>query len=138
MNQNLQALIFDVDGTLADTERQGHRVAFNQAFAANHLDWHWSEDLYGDLLQVAGGKERIRYYLREFQGPLQTELQNSQRLDSFVAQLHQAKTAKYQQLLAEGSIPLRPGVQRLIQSARSQGIKLAIAPPAPYRMSWPF
>ena len=62
-NQALQALVFDVDGTLADTERDGHRPAFNMAFAEAGLDWNWSAELYGQLLAVTGGKERIRYYL---------------------------------------------------------------------------
>jgi phosphoglycolate phosphatase-like HAD superfamily hydrolase len=62
----LQALIFDVDGTLADTERDGHRVAFNQAFAEAGLDWQWSEQLYGELLAVTGGKERMQFYLDRY------------------------------------------------------------------------
>jgi len=62
----LEALIFDVDGTLADTERDGHRVAFNQAFAEAGLDWDWTVELYGELLQVTGGKERIRLYVEKF------------------------------------------------------------------------
>ncbi|WP_407079409.1 HAD family hydrolase, partial [Candidatus Venteria ishoeyi] len=61
----LKALLFDVDGTLADTERDGHRVAFNQAFAEAGLDWHWSVEKYGDLLKVTGGKERMKLYLSE-------------------------------------------------------------------------
>ena len=63
---SLQALIFDVDGTLADTERDGHRVAFNQAFEHAGLDWNWSVELYGKLLAVTGGKERMAYYLEKF------------------------------------------------------------------------
>ena len=62
--KTLQALIFDVDGTLADTERDGHRIAFNLAFAEHGLDWNWDEDLYGELLAVTGGKERIRYFVQ--------------------------------------------------------------------------
>ena len=62
----LKAVIFDVDGTMADTERDGHRVAFNRAFTDNGLDWHWDPLLYGELLAVTGGKERIRYYLENF------------------------------------------------------------------------
>ena len=61
-----EALIFDVDGTLADTERDGHRVAFNLAFRDAGLDWEWSPELYGELLAVTGGKERIRYYLERY------------------------------------------------------------------------
>ena len=62
----LQALIFDVDGTLADTERDGHRVAFNTAFAEQGLDWHWDETLYGELLRVTGGVERMAHYASEY------------------------------------------------------------------------
>ncbi len=62
----LEALIFDVDGTLADTERDGHRVAFNQAFTEAGLEWDWDVELYGELLQVTGGKERIRLYIDKF------------------------------------------------------------------------
>ena len=62
----LKALIFDVDGTLADTERDGHRVAFNQAFAEAGLDWDWTVSLYGDLLEVTGGRERILFYLDRY------------------------------------------------------------------------
>ncbi|MEQ1667561.1 MAG: HAD family hydrolase, partial [Sulfuriferula sp.] len=62
----LQALIFDVDGTLADTERDGHRVAFNAAFREFGLDWNWDVALYGELLAVTGGKERMRYYVEKF------------------------------------------------------------------------
>ncbi len=121
--QNLQALLFDVDGTLADTERDGHRVAFNLAFRDAGLDWEWDVDLYGKLLSVTGGKERIRFYLehynRNFTAPAD--------LDGFIAGLHQAKTDHYTRLLSEGRIPLRPGVERLLREARKAGLRLAIA-----------
>jgi HAD superfamily hydrolase (TIGR01509 family) len=119
----LEALLFDVDGTLADTERDGHRVAFNQAFAEAGLDWEWSVELYGKLLAITGGKERIRHYLdtynREFQRP--------NNLAEFIAGLHAAKTRHYTELLNGGSIPLRPGVERLLRAARDAGLRLAIA-----------
>jgi len=119
----LRALIFDVDGTLANTEQDGHRVAFNRAFVEAGFDWDWSVSLYGELLAVAGGKERIRYYLKQYR----PDFQPPANFDEFIANLHRAKTHHYQQLIATGSIPLRPGVQRLIKAARSQGIRLAIA-----------
>lgn len=119
----LKALLFDVDGTLADTERDGHRVAFNQAFQDANLDWNWSVELYGELLAVTGGKERIRHYMAghcpDFVPPIP--------VDQFVAGLHASKTDHYCQLLAEGRIPLRTGVIRLLNEARAEGLRLAIA-----------
>lgn len=122
MNQ-LQALIFDVDGTLANTERDGHRVAFNRAFEEAGLDWQWSVDFYGELLTVSGGKERLKYYLHKYQPDFIT----SQDITDFVAYLHKLKTKYYLQLLRSGSIKLRPGSKRLIESAREEGVQLAIA-----------
>jgi HAD superfamily hydrolase (TIGR01509 family) len=116
-------LVFDVDGTLADTERDGHRVAFNRAFADAGLDWQWSVELYGKLLAVTGGKERIRHYLEIHN----TEFVRPANLADFIADLHRAKTAHYMALMAQGGIPLRPGVARLLDEARSAGWRLAIA-----------
>ncbi len=119
----LQALIFDVDGTLADTERDGHRVAFNRAFAEAGLDWQWDPALYGRLLAVTGGKERIRHYVEHYR----PDFRKPHHFDELVAQLHAAKTRHYTAMLREGAVRLRPGVGRLLEEARSRGLKLAIA-----------
>lgn len=123
MKSALKCLIFDVDGTLADNERDGHRVAFNLAFQDQGLDWEWDVPMYDVLLEVFGGKERIRYYIERFHQAFDPPVD----LDSFILDLHKSKTDHYLELLKSGSIPLRPGVKRLILEARSAGIKLAIA-----------
>ncbi|WRH68579.1 MAG: HAD hydrolase-like protein [Planktothrix sp. GU0601_MAG3] len=119
----LKTLIFDVDGTLADTERDGHRIAFNQAFSQVGLSWNWSVDLYGKLLAIGGGKERIRYYIEQDE----PDFLLTDNLNDLIVNLHQLKNEYYRKLLDRGSIPLRPGVQRLIQEAKEQGMRLAIA-----------
>ncbi|MBD3882220.1 HAD family hydrolase [Phormidium tenue FACHB-886] len=124
---DLQALIFDVDGTLADTERDGHRVAFNQAFAAAGLDWDWSIERYGQLLEVTGGKERIRFFLEQDYPDTQLLPSLPGTLKEQIASLHAAKTEHYNRLLSSNLIPLRPGVLRLLKEARQQGVRLAIA-----------
>lgn len=113
----LEALIWDVDGTLAETE-EGHRAAFNAAFAAAGLDWHWDAALYARLLEVTGGKERIRRY---------ADTHGEAIGDAAIARLHADKTARYVASVAAGAVSLRPGVARLLQEAREAGLRLAIA-----------
>ena len=123
MPNQLQGLIFDVDGTLANTERDGHRVAFNSAFQEAGLDWNWSVELYGKLLKVAGGKERVKYYI----GQYLTNFINDKDVNEFAAYIHKLKTKYYLQLLHDGKITMRPGTKRLIEEAREANVTLAIA-----------
>ena len=118
---SLKALLFDVDGTLADTE-EIHRKAFNAAFADSGLDWDWDRALYHQLLEVTGGRERIRYYLDRFLPGFERPAD----LDGFIARLHRDKTEHYVGMLARGHVPLRPGVERLMLDARARGLRLAI------------
>jgi len=113
------ALIFDVDGTLAETEEL-HRQAFNHAFACHGLDWHWDRAAYKELLQVTGGKERIRAYHERLSivPPLS---------DEDIAALHRIKTVHYAESVETGCCPLRPGVAELLSAARARGQRLAIA-----------
>ena len=123
----LAALIFDVDGTIAETE-EAHRQSFNHAFKQDGLSWHWSPGLYNELLAVTGGKERIRHYL-DHHSP---EFNSPDCLPNFIESLHQDKTRKFHEALSSGQIPLRPGVKRLIQEMRSAGVRLGIATTTTY------
>ena len=119
----LQALVFDVDGTLADTEA-AHLAAFNQAFAEDGLDWHWSEAAYTRLLEISGGKERILHYWRSVQPDL-VDLAAGVR--DTVARLHSLKTAYYESAVQQGAVQLRAGVLAIIEQAHQAGLKMAIA-----------
>jgi beta-phosphoglucomutase-like phosphatase (HAD superfamily) len=119
----LRALIWDVDGTLAETEHDGHRVAFNQAFAEFGLPWHWDEPLYRDLLATTGGKERLLAWWQRID-PVAAA---APQAGALIGQLHARKTAHYVALVEAGHVALRPGVRRLLVEARAAGLLLAIA-----------
>lgn len=116
----LQALIFDCDGVLVDTELDGHRVSFNQAFVEAGLSTNWSAERYGELLLTAGGKERMRRHFDETGWPEHAER------DALIAQLHKLKTNIFMELIATGKLPLRPGVQRIVDEAISMSVTLAV------------
>lgn len=120
----LSALIFDVDGTLADTESV-HLDAFNHAFREEGFDWHWDVPLYTQLLETSGGKERILSYWRSVQPDLK-ELDGG-AVQATVARLHEIKTAWYENAVNSGAVSLRPGVLALMDDARARGLQLAIA-----------
>jgi HAD superfamily hydrolase (TIGR01509 family) len=120
--QRLEALIFDIDGTVADTE-EAHRQAFNLAFLEFELGWEWNAALYRELLRVSGGAERIMHYIETLRLPAPER----SRLRQIVPLLHGAKTRLYKELVDGFRLPLRTGVARLIREAREAGLKLAIA-----------
>ena len=119
---SIEALIFDVDGTLADTE-ESHRVAFNLAFERFRLGWVWQTAEYRELLKITGGKERMNHYIET----LPVAPAERRRLSSMVPDLHAEKTRFYSSFVADGAVPLRPGVARLLDEAQANGCKLAIA-----------
>ena len=123
----MRALIFDCDGVLAETERDGHRAAFNRMFAAEGVDFEWTEDDYASVLSVAGGKERLRRLCTDAfveRHGLPTE---QAALDELVALWHRRKTQIFLDLVAEGRMPSRAGVRRLASEARAAGWRLAVA-----------
>ena len=120
----LKALVFDVDGTLADTE-MAHLAAFNHAFAEEGLDWHWDEPNYTKLLEISGGKERMLHYWKQVH-PDVKDIDGGGLKDT-IDRLHAMKTAAYENAVQSGAVQLRPGVQNLIQKAHQAGLRLAIA-----------
>ena len=119
---SIEALIFDIDGTLADTE-EAHRTAFNLAFERFRLGWKWTRDDYRDLLRTTGGKERIVEYIER----LSLAEPERRRLRELVADIHAEKTRLYSAVVGDGAVPFRSGVARLLDEARAAGLRLAIA-----------
>ena len=119
---NLRGIIFDVDGTLADTE-EIHRIAFNRTFQEFNLDWHWSEKKYVELLSISGGKERMA----NFGSTLQKEFRTEKEFLALISDMHKRKSIIYRQVLSEKKINLRPGVLRLIDELINENISLNIA-----------
>ena len=121
MTDSFKALIFDCDGVLAETERDGHRVAFNRVFAERTYGIEWDVLLYKELLKIGGGKERMRHFFEQTSWPAGTTDK-----DALILELHRAKTDYYMQIVESGQLPLRPGVARLVDEAIAGGIQLAV------------
>ena len=116
----MKALIFDCDGVLVDTERDGHRVAFNRAFAEAGIKAEWSVKQYGELLKIAGGKERMKHYFDAHGWP------EGKTAETLIPELHKRKTAIFTALIAGGSLPLRPGITRIVDEAHAAGVRLGV------------
>jgi HAD superfamily hydrolase (TIGR01509 family) len=122
-DRGLRALVWDVDGTLAETERDGHRVAFNRAFTARSLPWQWSEQHYGRLLAITGGRERLLYDMAS-RAAAPTAIEERAQL---AHTLHRLKNDFYAEIVRQGQIALRPGVLELLRDCRDAGVRMAIA-----------
>ena len=119
------ALILDCDGVLADTEKDGHLVAFNQVFAEAGYPFRWSEDEYAELLKVGGGKERMKAYLLDHP---EIELPGADDMDALLAEVHRRKSYDYQQIVNGGHIPGRPGIKRLVEEELQRQAREAAGP----------
>jgi HAD superfamily hydrolase (TIGR01509 family) len=119
----LQGIIFDMDGVIAETEAEGHRVAFNRAFAIMGLDIEWDHPTYKELLKISGGKERIAYYLKT----IAFNYPKGESEAEFLKRLHAKKTTVFMEMAEEGQMPALPGVKRFIDEIIESGVKLAVA-----------
>jgi HAD superfamily hydrolase (TIGR01509 family) len=138
MADRFKGLIFDCDGVLADTERDGHRVAFNRAFADKGYGFEWDVALYKELLKVGGGKERMKHYFEQTSWPAGlrpgpaaarsagTGEAGMDDKNTLLKELHEIKTAHYMQIIESGQLPLRPGVARLVDEAIAASVRLAV------------
>ncbi|KAJ0241704.1 CBBY-like protein [Hirschfeldia incana] len=119
------ALLFDCDGVLVDTEKDGHRISFNDTFKERDLGVTWDVDLYGELLKIGGGKERMTAYFNKVGWPEKAPKDEAER-KAFIAGLHKQKTELFMVLIEKKLLPLRPGVAKLVDQALANGVKVAV------------
>lgn len=131
---SLRAILFDVDGTLADTEALGHRPAYNRAFRELGFDFRWGPKLYRKLLKQPGGRERIRHYLLQYQPELgEREAEIHADLEGWITRVHELKSHYFKRYMRRGRVPLRAGIARLMREAHASGVKFAIVTNASLR-----
>ena len=124
-----EAILFDCDGVLCETERDGHRVTFNMTFKENGLDHDWDVDTYGELLKIGGGKERMTHYFNTVKDrePFKSQWpEDTEERRAWIKSLHLRKTDLFLQVVESGKLPLRPGVRRLVKEALDGGAKVAV------------
>jgi len=119
----VRAVFFDQDGVIIDTERDGHRISFNMTFKEFGFTDEWSVDYYHDLLQIGGGKERMKHHWKAegFSKPM-----TEPEIDQLIPEMHKRKTALFVELIETGKLPLRPGIHRVMKEAMDAGLKIAV------------
>ncbi|HSW13187.1 MAG TPA: HAD-IA family hydrolase [Solimonas sp.] len=123
----LRAILFDVDGTLADTEALGHRPAYNRAFRELGLQFRWGPKLYRHLLKQPGGRERLKHFFLEYHPPLgEHQAEAEVNMDAWVSRVHEMKSRYFKRYMRQGRVPLRAGIARIMREAREAGLQLAI------------